>query len=961
VSPSTDRAGPGLPWRSFNVLVVAPTPSHPQDHGNRKRIYEICRELQRQGARIHYLHYPAEFDWRYERPRRWEREMRAAWDDYQLVAPSRPLHEPAAGEDHTIDEWADPGVGHTIAWMCRSERIDLVIVNYTWMSFCFDYVPRGIFKVCDTHDVFGTRRQMLEAGGIAPEFFHTTREEEAKGLARADLVWAIKPGEQKYFEDELGLKNCLTMLHAEPERGWWQGPPSADGWLRAGFLGAKNNVNRRNIETFLAAALPLIQSYMAPVKIVIAGSCSEDFLEWDHPNVEVRGRVDEIADFYRSVDLVITPVEFSTGLKIKVSEALSSGAPVIAHRHAMEGYPAEQPLHLLPDFKSIAKELIKLSFDRGGLAALAASSHAVCVDIRRSVLAALEETRRQAVARGANTLCIVTPMAALDEDNLLYDHLHSVLDHLRFAAPLALYVVGPPATPDPDLLRRFDERIAVFASPALMDELGAEAPDNWTAIGLAELLEVRGWHSAYFLCDVRAELQPGRGNLRRAFVRHDAIAISGGDADRLIDALRARTTVAILAADTRQLMAWRPQYGVADIVQITFRRNGAFQSLARRAAKRPAKRRYIIALGAAGDPLIDGIAALAERLGADTRRLDPDDPDTARRLCGGGLNEPPPGLAGAALVLDLTQGGGLGAILHEAAQRARIPLVRLLRGSSAAILHHRQTSPIFASSIGRLFDVVAHCLTDAEYLKTVRELNDGDLAARSAGDAGWTWLWHSIGGRQLKAEPATATAGLFGGLTGGAAAIIRDRASGVSCDAVQLNQHYADGADYEHLDLTLYRLQAAGEAWAALRFKVARTRRGPHIEFRRRIDWPEVFAQWPGLESDEFGPRFTITENEADCRRLAVRLGEPDRNLIQSLLQLLPTIIGRVARVEIPDAHKRWAEIALDLQRLRPSFQMPEGGEAAIAANAAPVEPTPPAPLADDDFLDGIELTAAGE
>ena len=55
-------------WRGFEALVVAPTPTHPQDHGNRKRIHAICAELQRQGAHVHYVHYPAEHDWRRGRP-----------------------------------------------------------------------------------------------------------------------------------------------------------------------------------------------------------------------------------------------------------------------------------------------------------------------------------------------------------------------------------------------------------------------------------------------------------------------------------------------------------------------------------------------------------------------------------------------------------------------------------------------------------------------------------------------------------------------------------------------------------------------------------------------------------------------------------------------------------------------------------------------------------------------------
>ena len=111
------------------------------------------------------------------------------------------------------------------------------------MSFCFDYVPKGVFKILDTHDVFSGRREVLQANGIEPEYFHTTREEEAKGLARADLVWAIKQPEQIYFQTELGIAQCMTMLHAEPDRGTWQKAPSTDGWLRVGVIGARNQVN----------------------------------------------------------------------------------------------------------------------------------------------------------------------------------------------------------------------------------------------------------------------------------------------------------------------------------------------------------------------------------------------------------------------------------------------------------------------------------------------------------------------------------------------------------------------------------------------------------------------------------------------------------------------------------------------------------------------------------------------
>src|SRR5579859_61883 len=383
----------GRSWDGIEILVVSPTPTHPQDHGNRKRIFELCSELKAQGAKIHFVHYASEHDWRHERPARWENAMISAWDTYQLIAPSRPLHEAARDGDHRIDEWSDAALSSYIRWTCSIRAYDIVLVEYTWMSFCFEAVPKGIFKICDTHDVFGGRRHMLAQHGIGPEFFHTTPDEEKVGLARADLVWAIKDSERTYFTSELNIKDCLTLLYSEPLRGWWGGRPSQDGWLRVGIIGARNSVNRRNLEAFLATALPVFEAYMAPVKIVIAGGCSDDFGHLKHPNIEVLGRVPDVVDFYRSMDVIAAPMQFSTGLKIKVAEALASGAPLIAHAHAMEGYPTNSPLHQLPDFKSIAWELVKLAFDPAGLPALAAASTRTTQKIQSLVIQTLEQTQ----------------------------------------------------------------------------------------------------------------------------------------------------------------------------------------------------------------------------------------------------------------------------------------------------------------------------------------------------------------------------------------------------------------------------------------------------------------------------------------------------------------------------------------------------------------------------------------
>ena len=753
-------------WRGYNILVVSPTPTHPQDHGNRKRIFEVCQALKAGGAKIHFVHYPAEHDWRHARPRAFEDQMKAAWDSYQLVAPSRELHTAAAGEDHLIDEWADPNLASYLRWACRVQTFDVAIVNYTWMSFCFDAIPGSVFKICDTHDVFSDRRKLLESHGIAAEFFHTTPSEEAKGLARADLVWAIKESEQAYFEKDLGLPNCLTLLHAEPERDWWTSPPSQDGWLRAGVMGARNNINRRNLEQFLQEALPKIESYMAPVKIVIGGGVADDFVGYNHPNVEILGRVPEVRDFYAQVDVILAPIQFSTGLKIKVAEALSSGAPLLALAHASEGFPCCEPYHHLESFAAMAFELVKLAFDRAELPGIAAASRAAAARIRTSVGVALEATRGEIVRASCDTLCVIAPMEALNVNSVLCDHLLAALDYMRFTSKLAVYVHGPAGPWTAGVLDRFDFPIRVYADPILVRDLGRQAPESWTPIDFSDLLDSRGFDRTYLMSDFDLPAQIRGGQLRQALVRHDAVALAGGDPDKVIESLRRSTPVIVLGSGHATIARWQGAAGVVEVVEAPYRRTGLFGSLLPRRGG-GADARVIVAMGARNHPLIPGLSDLVQRLGARLTVIDPHDVATSEglRLSAGAHrgHNPRDALAQAALLVDFTEGDALGRVVREALQRAGAPAISFLHGRLAIDLH-LGASPLFVCSPRALLKAVAGFLADDEAGHEIEEASRRSAAATFDSDAGWTRLWTLLRQHDPKPKPGKieAAEALFG-------------------------------------------------------------------------------------------------------------------------------------------------------------------------------------------------------
>lgn len=431
-----------------DILILSPTPTWPLDYGNRKRIFSVCNNLKQRGARIHFLHYPSEGEWRHKYPKAAAEVMAKQWHHSYMLPPTRGLHENALDENHKIDEWWDEGIGSYVRWLFSVNVFDAVIVNYTWLSKALELVPPTTLKVLDTHDRFSNRGDLLEAHGIAKEFFHTTQDEEAKGLERADLVWAIKEEEEVFFrellhldekEDDENETQVSTLLHVEQQdlnRDSF--PHEENGYLTVGIIGARNNINLTNTQAFLRIAIPIFEKYLTPVKIVIAGTICRDLEEFSHPFVELLGRVESVEAFYESLDIAIVPMTFSTGLKIKVGEALAFGVPLISHKHAFEGYPPSHRLHELESIEEIALEIVELAYEPEALGELQEAS----VSSQSKLMQEVDETLDDLVLnikKHRDTAIVILPENVYKSSSFYHLHLDHVMGALFAQYRILLY------------------------------------------------------------------------------------------------------------------------------------------------------------------------------------------------------------------------------------------------------------------------------------------------------------------------------------------------------------------------------------------------------------------------------------------------------------------------------------------------------------------------------------------
>jgi glycosyltransferase involved in cell wall biosynthesis len=323
----------------MRVLVIADTPFLPPTAGNRQRIDAMLGYLAANGVELAALLLPA--------PDRaeWDVEgMRARLARLEIAAPPPPstarraaralrrLARARLGEaPFGVDDWCPRWFRARAAAVVRAWGPDVVLVEYVFLSACLDTAPaRRRVRVIDTHDVMHERDAVYRAAGLAPQWFHTTVDEERRGLARADLVLAIQPDEGRRFRAMVPDVPVLVVPHG---LAVLPAPPARARPARLLFVASYNDLNVRGLAWLLDAVWPALRARCPEAELHVCGSIAEK-LGAAPAGVVVRGVVPALAPEYEAARVVVDPVAWGTGLPIKVVEALAHGRPVVSARAA---------------------------------------------------------------------------------------------------------------------------------------------------------------------------------------------------------------------------------------------------------------------------------------------------------------------------------------------------------------------------------------------------------------------------------------------------------------------------------------------------------------------------------------------------------------------------------------------------------------------------------------------------
>lgn len=206
---------------------------------------------------------------------------------------------------------------------------EFCIIEFHKLSFLTDLISGPVKFILDCHDLLSARAKSFKNYG--QDHDGVSFEEEMRLFRKYDRVLMIQ--EEEYRRVKAYLKDDTAMLVPHPAVFRQQVlRRRADS---VGFMASDYIPNVEGLRWFLREVWPRVDKQ--GMELHVYGSVQRSFTGESFERVVFHGFVEDLDAIFSSIDVMINPVLFGAGLKIKNVESMGNGIPLICSPHAAGG------------------------------------------------------------------------------------------------------------------------------------------------------------------------------------------------------------------------------------------------------------------------------------------------------------------------------------------------------------------------------------------------------------------------------------------------------------------------------------------------------------------------------------------------------------------------------------------------------------------------------------------------
>ena len=217
-------------------------------------------------------------------------------------------------------------------------RPEYILIQYIHHNYLLDAIVDSSDRpltLIDTHDVMSVRTQAFHKHKKT-HWAYITKKKERGVLDKFDVIIAIQDNDGESFKKMLPHKKVIVTAHVPSIQ---KHPHVNTEQIELLFVGTGGHANIHAITDFLNSVWPaLYEKFNENIVLnIVGGVCDRLDKCQIKKGVDLLGYVESVSDSYRTASIIINPVKFGGGLKIKCVEALANCKPLVTTSVGAEG------------------------------------------------------------------------------------------------------------------------------------------------------------------------------------------------------------------------------------------------------------------------------------------------------------------------------------------------------------------------------------------------------------------------------------------------------------------------------------------------------------------------------------------------------------------------------------------------------------------------------------------------
>jgi len=372
----------------MRILFVAPYFCWPISAGSSMRMYNVSKQLARQGHQLVLL-AGARANTLPPHP-----HLHSLYEEIQAYAPpvwmpawARLLRWAFSCQPYPATDLASSSLHDRLRELLGTRRFDLIWVNYFFLA---DALPFGLVQdtpvLVDEHeahvlvwDEYSRRGNLLERS-FARLNLARVRKLEERVLARVDALLCVSAQEAAFLCDRgphrvkvWVVPNGVDADHFRPLLDQRHVPNRI---LLCGTMDVRRNVDAAI--WFATRILPLVRNAVPAAELCIVGARPRRSVQnlQTTPGIHVTGIVADVRPYYAEAEVVVVPYRFGAGTRLKILEAMAMGSAIVSTGSGCRGIDVIDGQHLLvaDDEVNFAKKVVELLSHRERAQALGANA-----------------------------------------------------------------------------------------------------------------------------------------------------------------------------------------------------------------------------------------------------------------------------------------------------------------------------------------------------------------------------------------------------------------------------------------------------------------------------------------------------------------------------------------------------------------------------------------------------------